>query len=281
MNKFYVKECPENLAIFEWIYKNSKWAQAEKDVVTDIDDIVDIPHELDIQELIIDTKEALQIYGSRGWQTTKGQSNAYGGLSLVYNPDLISKVDPNQNTLGTKENNPNEFFYNKTHNFKTVRNTYFDSYGFRKLSPCVENTKLKFFLESFNLSPTRSRIAVLDADYHDRVGEEFLWHRDETIFENLRINIPIDTDPSFMFQLENKNPIHLEIGKIYTWDTHKPHRVYATNKIRKKRTHMVLGFMPWVKYLPDDDAYELNEFFGKVHPFDLILTGKIHRSIGI
>jgi hypothetical protein len=281
MNKFYVKDCPENFTMFNWIYKNSNWKEAEKDVKSNIDNVIKIPHSLNLEKIINDTKIALEVYGTKGWQTQLGESKAYGGLSMVYNPDLVSEVDPNQSTLGTIENKPNEFYYDSVHNFRSIRNTYFDSYGFRKLSPCIENTKLVDFVAGFKLSLTRSRIAVLDADYHDRVGEDFLWHKDETVFENLRINIPIETDRSFMFQLGNNDPIHLSIGDIYTWDTHKPHRVYATNKNNKKRIHMVLGFTPWVNYLQDEDAYELNDFFGKVHPFDIILNGKIHDQIGI
>jgi hypothetical protein len=121
---------------------------------------------------------------------------------------------------------------------------------------------------------------VLDADMHDRVGEEFLWHKDETIFENLRINIPIDTDSSFLFQLENKLPTHLELGKIYTWDTNLPHRVYATKKSTKKRTHLVLGFTPWIDYIENEDCFVLNSHFGKLHPFDILLNGSAHQSIG-
>lgn len=280
--KYYTKECPKNLPLFQWIYDSSNFKQAIADVnaLCRIDDIIDLPHRLDIIKLIKDTIESIDSFGIKGWQTTRGESKAYGGLSLVYNPDICYSVDPNQSTLGTSVNSPDQFYYGSTENFSSVRNTYFDSYGFRKLSPCVTQTNLKYFFEKFHLSPTRSRIAVLDADYYDKVGEEFLWHKDETIFENLRINIPIDTDPSFLFQLENKNPIHLEVGKIYTWDTHLPHRVYSKKKSNKKRVHLVLGFMPWINYNETEDYFEINSYFGKVHPFDILLKGLAHPDIG-
>lgn len=282
MKKFYVSDCPTDSSIFSWLTSNTNFHEAIKDIKTSVSeyDIIELPHTLDIKKIVDDTNVALKKFGIKGWQTTKGESKAYGGLSMVYNPDLIETVDANQNTLGTKTNKPEMFYYGSTEKFESIRNTYFDSYGFRKLSPCITETGLNDLIKDFRLSPTRSRIGVLDADYHDKVGEEFLWHKDETVFENLRINIPIDTDPSFLFQLENQDPIYLELGKIYTWDTHRSHRVYATSKSPTKRIHLVLGFSPWFNYLESEDAFVVNEYFGKIHPFDILLEGLAHPSIG-
>lgn len=282
MNKFLVKSCPEEKTLFEWISEKTNMAQAILDVKPsiDFDDIIELPHSLNLEKISRDTISTLNQFGFQGWQTSIGESRAYGGLSLVYNPDLVETVDPNQNTLGTKSNSPDKFYYGSTEKFRSTRNTYFDSYGFRKLSPCVAETDLNEFLKDFNLSPTRSRIGVIDARYHDYVGEDFLWHKDETVFENLRINIPIHTDSSFLFQLESKDPIHLQIGKIYTWDTHRPHRVYSTSKSSTKRVHLVLGFSPWIDYDEREDAFLVNDFFGKVHPLDILLSGNAHPLIG-
>lgn len=280
MNKFFVKDCPPELSIFNWIYREGKFREAIKDVDKKFDSIINIPHKLDLEQIKKNTIAALDKFGFKGWQTSRGDSNAYGGLSMVYNPDLKESVDINQQTLGTRINNPDEFFYDQATKFSSVRNTYFDSYAFRKLAPCITDTGLYDLIKDFKLSPTRSRIGVLDAFYHDKVGEEFLWHKDETVFENLRINIPLETDETFMFQLEDKDPLHLAYGNIYTWDTHLPHRVYATQKTETKRVHLVLGFSPWVDYQESDDSFVLNEFFGKLHPIDILLSGQAHPLIG-
>lgn len=283
MNKFLLADCPKDLTMFQWISKETNLEEAKKDVScsVNIDGVISVPHCLDISKIIIDTQDCLAQYGFKGWTTQKGNANSYGGLSLVYNPELIENKDPNQSTLGTATNAPAEFFYGSTQRFESIRNTYFDSYGFRKLSPCVIQTEMKHLLNEFQLSPTRSRIGVLDASYHSQVGEEFLWHKDETVFENLRLNIPIETDDTFLFQLENQKPIHLAVGNIYTWNTNLPHRVYATEQKTTKRTHIVLGFSPWLDYVESDDAFVINEFFGKVHPIDIFLNGSAHPKIGL
>lgn len=282
MNKFFVSDCPDDQTIFQWISSQIDIETAFKDTRCSIaaDDWISIPHKLNIDQLITDTVTCLDQNGFRGWQTKNGDARAYGGLSIVYNPDLRESVDPNQSTLGTKTNAPEEFYWSSTKKFSAIKHTYFDTYGFRKLSPAVENSNLKNFIKSFRLSPTRGRIGVLDADYHDKVGEEFLWHKDEPVYENLRINIPIVGDDSFYIQSEGKKAKTTPVGNIYTADTHIAHRVYATGKKPMRRTHLVLGFSPWLDYIEEEDSYVVNEFFGKIHPIDLLLCKLAHPLIG-
>ena len=66
-------------------------------------------------------------------------------------------------------------------------------------------------MKQFRFSPIRSRIAIVDANYYnENTADSVGWHKDERVFENLRINIPITTDPDCLFQMENTDPEFLE-----------------------------------------------------------------------
>ena len=99
------------------------------------------------------------------------------------------------------------------------------------------------------------------------------------MFENLRINIPIQTDETFLFELLNHKPVHLNYGDIYSWDTNIAHRVFPTTAENRSRIHVVLGFSPWFDYNAEEDSWTANEFFGKMHPIDMLINGYVHKDI--
>lgn len=281
-HKFYVKEVPDPYPIWEWIDKHTnvnKIAESMKPSIN-TDQLLSLNHNFDIDKLRDATLDAINKFNYYGWLSAEGRANHYGGLSLTYNPDYIEDVNDNAQTLGTAKNFSNEFYYDTIKNFKNYRNTYFDAYGYRQFSPCVEKTELKSILNSFKRSLIRSRIGVVDAGYsHELKTYNEGWHRDEPVYKNLRINIPIETDETFLWEMENINPVHLSLGNIYSWDTNIPHRVFPTTTEKKLRIHIVLGFSPWFDYIKEEDAFVSNEFFGEMHPFDMLINGHIHQNI--
>lgn len=246
----------------------------------DASDIIELSHNIDMVKVVKSAKEMQVKFQSKGWQTSEGNSKAYGGLSLVYNPDLKEDIDTNYQTLGTPTNSKHDFFWAQNQNFSSIKNTYYDSYAFRKLSPCVTETSFNNFIKSFDRSLVRSRIATINSKFVPlKYQDKFGWHKDELLFENLRINIPISTDETFQMQVKNKVPRHLPVGNIYTWDTNLPHRAFPTSEEDKSRTHLVLGFSPWFDYCEEEDCYFSNEFYGDMHPLDMLVSGKIHSKI--
>jgi hypothetical protein len=280
--KFYVKDIPDPYTVWGWIKRNSDIdiKAAELHPKCDPSNLINFNHTFDIDSLAAITLSALDQYGYRGWRSSNGNDPAWGGLSLSFNPDYREECDSNQQTLGTMHNNELEFFYGQTHNFKSIRNTYYDTYAFRKYSPCVEETGLKDFLDSFKRSSLRGRIGVINSKYFQQEHKKlFGWHKDETIFENLRINIPVKTDNTFMFQIFKKSPEHLHYGNVYSWDTNIAHRVYPTQQEDTNRVHLVLGFSPWFDYIEEEDCWISNEFYGKMHPHDMLTAGHVHEKI--
>jgi len=282
IHKFYVKEVPDPFSVWGWIKQNTDIEKKAASLQPKVDasKLINLNHSFDIDALSKTTLDALDRFGFHGWRTNDGDGKEYGGLSLAYNPEYAENCDPNQHTLGTQRNTGAEFFYGQIQKFKTVRNSYFDTLGFRRYPPCVSETGLKDFLDSFDRSTVRARLAVINAEHvTDEARPKFGWHKDETVFENLRINIPIKTDETFMFQLLGQDPVHLDYGNMYSWDTNLTHRVFpSTNEVRS-RIHLVLGLCPWFDYNVEEDSWTSNEFYGKIHPIDMLVEGHIHKKI--
>jgi hypothetical protein len=238
--------------------------------------------------------EAIARYGVHGWLSAEGRNanDPYLSLSLTYNPDLKDPgiSDVHQSTLGTSVNPMSEFYYGAVQRFKKLKNTYFDTYGFRLPTPAAQAGALGEFLARCGLSLVRSRLSVLRGAAPAVGVFRFGWHRDEPVYENLRINIPLRSDRSYRLQLESKldqpderstslSAHYLAPGKAYTFDTHRPHRVYPARVSTLDRVHLVLGFSPWFRYDREADAWEPNEFYGRVHPFDIVRSGALHPDL--
>jgi hypothetical protein len=239
-------------------------------------------------------KQAITRHGLHSWLSKEGrpEKSSYESLSLTYNPDLRDPGvdDVHQSTLGTSVNLKSEFFYGKVHRFSELKNTYFDTYGFRLLTPAAKIGELGKFLSECKLSLVRSRLSVLYGDDEKDINTESGWHRDEPVFENLRINIPLVSHRNYRLQVENVRDVpaedsttatthYLKSGFAYTFDTHRPHRVFPIGLCRVMRVHLVLGFAPWFRYDPSAGAWSPNEHYGRVHPFDILRGGGLHPAL--
>jgi hypothetical protein len=239
-------------------------------------------------------EEAITQYGLHGWLSSEGRESggSYRSLSLTFNPDLVDPgiEDVHQSTLGTSANRSDEFYFGSTQRIPNLKHSYFDTYGFRQQTPASKIGMLGQFMSECGISLVRSRLSVLtggdDADRSFKFG----WHRDESVFENLRINIPITTHPNYRLQIEHEqlepNPDsahmtthHLESGQAYSFDTHKPHRAFSVGPCDVRRIHLVLGFSPWLSYDAAEDGWKPNKFYGRVHPLDMLCDGLVHPAL--
>jgi hypothetical protein len=279
---FYVRDIPDSETVFSFIRKHTTYDRAVRSVRSRLNVLSKIELELvdvDLERLKQSVLDVVREFGFSGWRHSAGESKDYGGFSLTYNPDHQDDVDPHVSSIGTPKNARSEFFWNATGKHTQLKHSYFDTYGFRKRTPASKMGYLGEFIDSFTRPLVRSRVGIIpgeNVDPDDKTyRENYGWHRDEPVFENLRINIPLQTDENYAFQMEGEEPYHLESGRAYTWDTHKPHRVFARGRSSVMRIHLVLGFSPWFDYNSDDDTWAPNEYFGKIHPFDMVAEGHL------
>lgn len=213
----------------------------------------------------------------QGWRSNNKESQTYKGFSLTYNPN--TGIDP-FSTWGDPRLTQNFSRANGTGGIDILKNSYHDTYRFSQLHPLMDQYAPLF--ERLNCQLTRSRVAYIypvdDSIY------TFNYHRDEFPFQNLRINIPLQTCPEYVLEITGTDEFgnglelekHLEVGKMYVWNTRIPHRVYAKSKPSSAlpRIHMVLGVMPWINV--DGENYSKNQFFG-IQPFDLLKEGMLFK----
>lgn len=251
----------------------------------------------DNNAILKSVQDAMLQYGQWNYrigETETGQiktDSGYGGIGLTYNPnhvdgdaiDLHQQVQGNHRPGATGLDGKNPFTILSASESQTHarRNTHYDTYGMCYRTPASKSGELGTFLNTFKRTMVRSAVRVIYADQIGQVGDDQLagvrWHRDEPFFENLRINIPLLTNPLFVLEQEGHAPYHLEAGYAYTWDTNTLHRAYATarSEVPMQRIHLMLGFSTWWDFDEQTGEWSQNEFFNKKHPLDMLADGDV------
>lgn len=284
MQKFYPKDCPKDQTVFQWISSQCDFEDAKKAAppVRDYPDILSFNiDDWHVDEMSSCIDEILEKYGDYSWANEKNKNNDikdfYTGFSLVYNPHHQEGLDPHASTLGTGKNTGKEMYWNGIENHDYIKDSYYDTYGFNTPTPASCYGYLGKFLQRGKATRVRSRVAIIHGDVP--ATDSFGWHKDEQIWQNLRVNIPITTVESMKFQFEDKPPVHLDIGWAYSFDSNIPHRVFSTEVSDCRRMHLVMGFSPWFTYDASNDFWYANEFYGKKHPFDMLVDGDIFEGL--
>lgn len=170
---FPIKDAPPFHTLWTWIERNTDICKyydlkpSRNYFVKENKSVLELDHAVDISSLSRSTQTILNEVGFRGWISSSGESRYTGGFSLVYNPEHSESLPPEQSTLGTRKNLPDQFYWNQTQNCDTTRNSYFDSLAFRKLTQPARTGVLGEFLSGFKRSMIRSRCGVIDARYTD------------------------------------------------------------------------------------------------------------------
>lgn len=283
MRKIPVSEVPNDRSTFNYVSRQFNYLEAIADCKPKVDykDILCFKiKDYDANKMAECIREICQIHGEFNWNIGDKPNieTIYKGFSLVYNPNLKDKtIDINASTFGSKDLKGADMEVGEAKNYD-YKNSYLDSHGFWKPTPASEHGYLGEFLKRSKAQRIRSRVGIIHGELADN-SHGGGWHIDEPIFQNLRINIPVTTNEKMWFQFEHKKPVHLDVGWAYTFDSYVPHRVFTTEQSDFQRIHLVLGYSPWIDYDEAEDAWYPNEFFGKKHPFDMIVDGDVFEGL--
>lgn len=245
------------------------------------DDLIELSFSYPIDQLDKQCQSAVREFGTYGWLSKQGRSkSSYRSLSLVFNPELD---DPQTNqynsTLGSSKIDAGKYFYGSLKTFiglrGRIKDSYYDSYGFNTPNlPCKDN--LGDFTKTFKCTQIRSRLSIIRANAVDSLSPDYLLHKDEPVYENLRINIPLTETHKHFLQIGGHDYV-LKRGKAYTWNTNKPHRVFGVST--EDRANLVLGFSPWFDYIPEERKWVSNAYYGELHPLDMVKQGLVIPTV--
>lgn len=285
MEKFYTSDIPDDTTVAEYLQKKTDLYRRIREIRPrrEYPKVIVLEFvNLNLSALEKSIHDSLQLFGDHGWRTKEGVLNDYTGFSLVYNPTHQDSLPIHASTLGTPKNSQHEFYWDTVKHHSQLKNSYFDTYGFSTRTPASQYGALGKLLDRSQRTLIRSRVSILHGDKFRPELKRFIgWHRDEVIFENLRINIPVVTSSNYLFQIAGEKSVHLPTGYGYSWDTNIPHRVFSDHWRNDIRIHIVLGFSPWFDYLPAERVWVKNEFFGKLHPFDMLAEGHIFPGVKV
>ena len=226
-----------------------------------------------VSKILEGVKKIESEVGLQGWRTKGWVSENYKGFGITHNPTFFDKNENvHHQVLGS---DLSVDYYSQDKGFgdhKQRKNTYYDTYGFRKIHPIIQK-HLGFFLDRFNFHISRSRVAYIFG-YGLEPNTDRGWHVDEATCKLLRVNIPLQTSDEYVMQWNNKT-YKQELGKVYLWNTQKEHRPTMIKKVETKepRINIVIGLVPWLDYNEETDSYSKNKYFGK--PISEIVNEKL------
>lgn len=171
----------------------------------------------------------------------------------------------------------------KLSEFHNEKDGYFDTWSFTNWTDAAVESGVKAVTDSASCQVLRSRVAWQRGIFrnyrvkdYEQDNDKWTWHSDEPVVHNLRVVIPIQTSDAYGMEIKPHPPRVLEKGYAYTWNTNIVHRqIQLDNTSRLDRIFVILGFNPWFNWIPEEQAWESNEFYGKVHPLDMMVQGLV------
>lgn len=257
MDKFYVSEIPETKSVLEYIKENSSFQEA----VHDFQNLQDIHHPVMllsdplIPNRLADEAETILRDDVFRWQTQPG--------SVISGQFLCVKPHTNLSEQTTYYDP-----YSKAPSMK--KNSIFDSYSFIHLRKDPTFYLFNKFFSQFQLLCLGSRISKLIPPSPSTLIRS---HLDHSLFEEIRMNLTLSCSPGIYFEFQTANgPLqhNLVTGQIFVnFADRFVHEVKNTDP-STERTHLAFSLSPWIHFNFSEKYYFLNDFFGKLHPLDIL-----------
>ena len=182
--------------------------------------------------------------------TTSQELGTHTAFDMLYENDIIDEAKLNSLKLNLIIEKM------KVREFKRILCVK----GFNNWS---EPSKFKYLNElrkRVKRSPIRSRLAQLkNINTDDRVKQAntFLWHRDDSWFYELRINLSMyNENDAYGIEIENYGQKSFTPGNWYVWDTYVTHRPYVNQAMPgHARTNYVLAVNPWFDWIEEEQCW--------------------------
>jgi hypothetical protein len=272
------KSTPDSLTVIDHIKSQCDWDAAVSAVGSRFEPLTKAPINLSADNLLREVNELYREIGAVSW-ASQPTLNLYG-LSLNCNPDHHRDTWKLGSFGNIRYQVHSSYDYYKAvnaDNLNRVKGDYLDSLGFRGLLPEVIGKRhLKSLFDSFKVPVVRSTARTLNGSlcFKTLPGDGGL-HTDDSPFEVMRINICLSSNGDFGLQYLDHEPTFSMPGENLVINTDVPHRSYIKSNSEYLRTHLIIGVTPWLHYDAQDDTWSLNEYFGKIHPYDMVKQGLI------
>ena len=277
---FHYRDVPPDRTVLEHIRAHSDWDQATARLRGRFEPNLGVAIPVPVDDL---RREIARAYGDLGWyrwRSTPGGS--YSGLAVTHNPERGAGERYN-GLLGHERYRDlaTEDYFAVDRQIDAayrVRGDYLDTLGFRRLNDFSPYPALSTLLGGFRRPISRSRIASLFC-VSQVSPPDVGWHVDEPPTTLLRINICIESDADYALEYQDGPAIPIAAGECLVVNTDVQHRVAVRHPSISTRSHLVIGVLPWLDYDADQDAWRLNDFYGRIHPYDMVREGLIHAGL--
>ena len=275
---FKVSDCPQDRTMMEWIKQGVGWKHwdAASETLT-------LPGvSVDPSAALADVRELFQRVCPVYWKSQP--PGALTGLSITCNPSAPSS-EWHHGSFGSEKYRAmpaKDYFTAPAADAATARKDgYLDALSFRARLPQLQGLPtIERFLDGFNFPVVRSTVRVIDGSraWPSRPDGGGM-HVDSPTTELLRLNLCITGTPDFGLEYDNGTLMLDTPGQVVAVNTDRMHRAWIAKRSDFLRVHLIIDIAPWLTYHAEEDAWSLNEFYGKVHPFDMVRTGLIHKGM--